>query len=124
MLFTPDPSKPAQEVLFSRPILDKKLDFKQHIDSAISRVNKSTFIIKKLRYNLQRKSLITIYQAFSRPLIDCGDIIYDQPQNDSFSQNLESIQYKAALAITGAIQGTSCDKIFQGLGLESLKSRR
>ena len=124
MLFTPDPSKPAQEVLFSRPILDKKLDFKQHIDSAISRVNKSTFIIKKLRYNLPRKSLITIYQAFSRPLIDCGDIIYDQPQNDSFSQKLESIQYKAALAITGAIQGTSCDKIFQGLGLESLKSRR
>ena len=124
MLFTPDPSKPAQEVLFSRPILDKKLDFKQHIDSAISRVNKSTFIIKKLRYNLPRKSLITIYQAFSVPLIDCGDIIYDQPQNDSFSQKLESIQYKAALAITGAIQGTSCDKIFQGLGLESLKSRR
>ena len=67
MLFTPDPSKPAQEVLFSRPILDKKLDFKQHIDSAISRVNKSIFIIKKLRYNLPRKSLITIYQAFSRP---------------------------------------------------------
>ena len=124
MLFTPDPSKPAQEVLFSRPILDKKLDFKQHIDSAISRVNKSIFIIKKLRYNLPRKSLITIYQAFSRPLIDCGDIIYDQPQNDSFSQKLESIQYKAALAITGATQGTSCDKIFQGLGLESLKSRR
>ena len=124
MLFTPDPSKPAQEVLFSRPILDKKLDFKQHIDSAISRVNKSIFIIKKLRYNLPRKSLITIYQAFSIPLIDCGDIIYDQPQNDSFSQKLESIQCKAALAITGAIQGTSCDKIFQGLGLESLKSRR
>ena len=151
MLFTPDPSKPAQEVLFSRKkqvqihatislnniqverapyqkrlgsILDKKLDFKQHIDSAISRVNKSIFIIKKLRYNLPRKSLITIYQAFSVPLIDCGDIIYDQPQNDSFSQKLESIQYKAALAITGAIQGTSCDKIFQGLGLESLKSRR
>ena len=124
MLFTPDPSKPAQEVLFSRPILDKKLDFKQHIDSAISRVNKSIFIIKKLRYNLPRKSLITIYQAFSRPLIDCGDIIYDQPQNDSFSQKLESIQYKAALAITGAIQGTSCDKIFQGLRLESLKLRR
>ena len=34
-----------------------------------------------------------------------------------------SIQYKAALAITGAIQGTS-EKICQELGLESLKSRR
>ena len=41
-----------------------------------------------------------------------------------FLKKLESIQYKAALAITGAIQGTSRDKIYQELGLESLKSRR
>ena len=34
------------------------------------------------------------------------------------------MQYKAALAITGAIEGTSRDKIYQELGLESLKSRR
>ena len=34
------------------------------------------------------------------------------------------MQYKAALVITGAIQGTSRDKIYQELGLKSLKSRR
>ena len=34
------------------------------------------------------------------------------------------MQHKATLAITGAIQGTSRDKIYQELGLESLKSRR
>ena len=34
------------------------------------------------------------------------------------------MQYKAALAITGAIQGTSRDNIYQELGLNSLKSRR
>ena len=61
---------------------------------------------------------------FLRPLIDYGDIIYDQPQNKSFCEKLESLQYKAALAITGAIQGTSRDKIYQELGLESLKARR
>ena len=59
-----------------------------------------------------------------RPLIDYGDIIYDQPNNESFCEKLESVQYKAALAITGAIQGTSRDKIYQELGLESLKNRR
>ena len=41
-----------------------------------------------------------------------------------FCEKLESVQYKAALATTGAIQGTSRDKIYQELGLESLKSRR
>ena len=34
------------------------------------------------------------------------------------------MQYQATLAITGAIQGVSCDEIYQELGLESLKSRR
>ena len=57
-------------------------------------------------------------------LIDYGDTIYDQPQNESFCEKIESVQYKATLSITGAIQGASCDKIYQELGLKSLKSSR
>ena len=41
-----------------------------------------------------------------------------------FCEKLESVLYKAALAITGAMQGTSCDKIYQESGLKSLKSRK
>ena len=67
---------------------------------------------------------MTTYKAFLRPLIDYGDLIYDQPQNESFCEKLKSVQYKAVLAITGAIKGTSRDKIYKELGLESLKSRR
>ena len=37
---------------------------------------------------------------------------------------MESIQYNACLAITGAIRGTSREKIYQELGLESLQLRR
>ena len=87
-------------------------------------MNKGILVIKKLRYSLPRKSLLTIYKAFLRPLIDYGDIIYDQPQIESFCEKFESVQYQAALAITGAIRGTSCGKLYQELGLESLKSRR
>ena len=57
-------------------------------------------------------------------MIEYGDIIYDQPQNESFCDKIESVHYKAALAITGAIQGTSREKNYQELGLEPLKSRR
>ena len=53
-------------------------------------------------------------------LIDCGDIIYDQPQNESFCEKLESVQYNVELAITGAIQGTSHENIYQELVLESI----
>ena len=113
MLFNPDASKPAQEVLFSRKkkiqnhptislnnvqvqrvsyqkplgiLLDEKPNFKQHIYIAISKVSKGISVIKKLKCNLPRKSLVTIYKAFLRALIDYGDIIYEQPQNESFCE--------------------------------------
>ena len=105
-------------------LLDEKLNFKQHVDSAILKMNKGISVIKKLRHSLPRKSLLTIYKASLLPLVDYGDIIYDQPQNESFCEKIESVQYRAALAITGAIQGTSRDKLYHELGLESLKSRR
>ena len=65
--------------------------------------------IKRLRDILARDSLATIYKSFIRPHLDYGDVIYiyDQPNNDSFSDKIEQLQYKACLAITGAIQGTS-----------------
>ena len=149
MLFNPDPTKPPHEVIFSKKkitqiypiisfnniqvervpyqkhlgiLLDEKLNFKQHVDNAILKMSKGIFVIKNLRHSLPHKSLLTIYKAFLRPLIDYGDIIYDQPQNESFHHKIESVQYKASLAITGAIQGTSREKIYQELGL--LKSRR
>ena len=61
-------------------------------------------LIKKLTYNLPRKSLVTIFKAFLKPLIDYSDIIYDQPQNESFCEKIESVQRKATLTITSAIQ--------------------
>ena len=81
-------------------------------------------VIKKLRYSLPPKSLVTIYKACLMSLIDYGDIIYGQPQNESFGEKLSSIQYKVALGVTGTIHGTSCEKMYQELELESLKSRR
>ena len=52
--------------------------------------------------------------------MDYGDIIFDKPNNESFKSRIESIQYKACVAITGAIQGTSRERLYRELGLESL----
>ena len=68
-----------------------------------------------------RKSLITIYKSFIQTHLDYGDIVHDRAFNESFHENLESTQNNAAIAITGAIRGTSSDTLFQELGLESLK---
>ena len=41
--------------------------------------------------------------------------------NNSVHRKLESIQYNAALAITGAMRGSSREKNYQELGFESLQ---
>ena len=151
MTFNPDLSKQAQEVIFSRKTikishpsiifntvsvarttcqkhlglyLDEKLSLYDHINANISKANKGFGIIKRLSNTLSKNSLLTIYKSFIRPYLDYCDIIYDQPNNESFYTKIERIQYNAALAITGAIKGTSQTKLYKELGLESLKFRR
>ena len=77
-----------------------------------------------MNFLLPRSSLLTIYKSFIRPHLDCSDVIYDQPNNSRLSDKIESVQYNAALPITGAIRGTSEEKLYQDVGLESLKDRR
>ena len=69
-----------------------------------------------------------------RPHLDYGDVIYHIPEKVcEFSQNiilpnlmekLESVQYSAALAVSGTWRGTSREKLYTELGWESLSSRR
>ena len=83
MLFNPDPTKPAQAVIFSRKkgdsahpniffndmsvdrashqnhlgiYLDEKLNFKVLIETVLCKVNKGLSMIKKLGHTLPRKS--------------------------------------------------------------------
>ena len=88
------------------------------------KISKTLGLLRKLHNLLPTSALISIYKAFVRPYHDYGDILYDQVYNMSFHHKLESIQYNACLAITGAIRGTSKEKLYQELSLESLQLRR
>ena len=150
MNFNPDPNKQTQEFLFSRKIqkssqpslifnnnivtqsltqkhlgmfLDTKLDFQEHLKSIFNKVNKTIGLLRKLHHILLRSPLLTIYKSFIRPHLDYGEIIYDQAYNISFHQKLDSIQYNAALAITGDIRGISKEKLYDELGLGTLEKR-
>ena len=151
MSFNPDPTKMAQEVLFSKKkskvihpslifngkdisrsesqkhlglVLDSKLNFSMHLKGKFSIVNNGIALLRKLRHSIPRKPLLSIYKTFLRPHLDYCDVIYDKPHNEKFTDTLESIQYNAALAITGAIKRTSKEKLYNELGLEYLKDRR
>ena len=105
-------------------IFDSKLSFDEHLKSVLKKISKTVGLLWKFQGILPRTSLITIYKSFARPHLDYGDIIYEQTFNKSFHQRIESIQYNAVITITGAIRGTSSEKLYQELGLESLRPRR
>ena len=105
-------------------IFDPNLSFDEHLKPLLKKINETVGVLQKFQGILPRTSLVTIYKSFARLHLDYGDIIYDQTFNESFHQRIESIQYNAAIAITGAIRGTSSEKLYQELGLESLRSRR
>ena len=67
---------------------------------------------------------LTIYKAFVRFHEDNADIPYDKPDNESFKDWVEKVQYNAALAVTGAFRGTLRERIYNELGLQSLADRR
>ena len=62
-----------------------------------------------------------MYKALGRPHLDYGDMIYNEAHNDTFHQKLKSIQCNACLALSGAIRGSSEEKLYHKLGLESLQ---
>ena len=105
-------------------ILDVKLTFEEHLKKVFNKKNKAIELLRKLSNLLPRQALVTIYKAFVRPRLEYGDVLYDQAFDNYFHRKIESTQYNACLAITGAIRGTSREKIYQELGLESLQLRR
>ena len=81
------------------------------------KANEEAGIIKRLSNTIPRKSLLTIYKFFIRPHLDYSEIISDQPNNESFCTKIEHMQCNAALAITGAIKGTSQNKLLKNWDL-------
>ena len=68
--------------------------------------------LQKSQLTLPRTSLLTIYKSFIRPHLDYGDVVYGQPSKYALSDKLETVQHNAAFAITGAINGISCEKLY------------
>ena len=124
---------PALKITFSRPLVSKvchvffysfkqnstcslfensfKLkvlcfsSFDEHIQCILIKTRKIIGLIRKLQPIIPRAALLTIYKSFLRPHLDYGDVIYHRAFN-------ESVQYNAALAITGATRGSSREKLY------------
>ena len=95
-------------------LLDSRLDFNEHLQSKTNKCYKIIGLIKRLPIHLPRETLLRIYKSFVRPNLNYGDI-FDKRNNESFKGRIGSIQYKACISITGAIQGTSRERLYREL---------
>ena len=119
MSFNPDPSKQAQEVIFSRKvnkdshlsltfnnsivyqvtsrkhlgiILDNRLSFEEHLRLVVSKTNRTIGLLCKLRCLIPRSTLLTLYKTFLWPHLDYGDVIYEKVYNSYFHQKTKFVQ--------------------------------
>ncbi len=102
-------------------VLYSKLSFSAHLNSVISKTRKGIGMLRFLSSCLPRANLNELYKLCIRPHLDYGDIIYHDPLklcklsgNTSLSNQMEklvSVQYSAALAVSGEWKGTSREKL-------------
>ena len=117
MSFNPDPTKPAEEILFSQKvsethhpplyfngievkrvsehkhlglILDPKLNFAAHLKEKSAMAKKGIGLIKLLRSYLPTKALDLIYKARIRSHLDYCDFIYHISELETKERSLES----------------------------------
>ena len=150
MVFNPDITKQAIEVIFSvkkkKPVhpelvfngipvsreentkhlgiyLDSGLNFSKHIREAVLKATKGISLLKYLSKYVSRKVLDLSYKLYVRPHLDYGDVLYHNQRADLMDL-IEQVQYKAALVVSGCWQGTCREKLYEELGWESLSERR
>ena len=94
-----------------------------HLEIIKSKSWKRINIMRKLKFELDRKSLQTIYFSFIRPLLEYADVVWNNCTKYE-SDDLEKIQNEAARIVTGATKLVSINSLKSETGWETLESRR
>ena len=94
-----------------------------HINNSIEKAWKRLNIMRCLKICLDRKSLQVIYFTFVRPIIEYGDVVWDNILQ-YLKNDLDKIQTEAARTVTDCSKLVSLDEQKYECGWESLGDRR
>ena len=102
---------------------NKTCTWSDHIQDITGKAWKRVNLLRKLKFDLTRKTLLIIYTSFIRPLLEYGDTVWDNCSIGEANE-IEKVQIEACRIITGATKSCSKIKVLAEAGLESLQSRR
>ena len=88
-------------------------------EKAAARLN----LLRMLKYDLDRRSLLRFYISYIRPTLEYADVVWDNISQQNAQLLVESIQLDACRIITGLRKGTSHDILYRELGLCPLSLR-
>ena len=95
----------------------------KHIQYIAETTRKRLAILRSQQFKLDRISLERVYISFIRPVLEYGDILWNNCSDD-MKQLLESLHLEAGRIIIGATKYCNTDKILKELGWETLQKRR
>ena len=95
----------------------------EHIEMITSKANKKLNVLRTLKFDLDRQTLQIMYFSFIRPILEYGDIIFDNCPSYC-SDKLENINTEAARIVTGATKLVSLSALYAECGWEKLETRR
>lgn len=103
--------------------LSRNLRWHQHVDYIVSKAYQRINLMRKYKFILDRNTLEAIYLSFVRPILEYGDVVFDNCTDQELNE-LERVQHEAARVVTGTTKLVSIDKLMHEVKWDSLKERR
>ena len=94
-----------------------------HIEYIVKKAFNRLNVLRRFRLVLDRFSLEKMYFSFVRPLLEYGDVIWDN-KVEYLSDKIESVQIEAMRIVTGGTRLTSLRNLYGETGWEKLADRR
>lgn len=95
----------------------------EHINYITAKAWVRINVMRKLKFLLDRSSLEKIYTSFIRPLLEYGDVVWDNCTRYEVNA-IEKIQLEAARITTGTTKLVSVSLLYKETGWETLEARR
>ena len=107
-------------------VFDRRLTWREHIEYVRAKCQKRLNLLRSLSgttWGADRQSMLTVYRALIRSIVDYGAIVYDSA-SETMLQSVASIQYQALKLACGAMVGTSAAALQVECGEWPLALRR
>ena len=103
--------------------LQSNLMWKSHVENICAGSNTRLNILKRFSKDFSRKTLETLYFSYILPAMEYCDILFDNCTAEEAAL-MDSVHYRAAKIVSGAIHRTPSKVVFLELGWKSLQNRR